>query len=137
MAYITRKELELAAGGEERLRQLTDDDEPQIASAIRRAEGTAHKYLGRLYGIPLELPVDDDILQLIADEAVYHLMRRRGMVPQEESLAHEERIKEFQAYGEGKVASPTGALKSKHVRNRSSAPSEERAVSRSALKGFS
>lgn len=137
MAYITRKELELAAGGFDRLRQLSSDDEALIESAIRRAEGIAHKHLRRRFAVPLVEPVDDDLKQIIADEAVFEIMRRRGMVAEAEQVAHEERIAELKAYGEGGVASPTGATKSSHVQNRSSAPSDERAVSRAALKGFS
>lgn len=137
MAYVTRKELELAAGDAERLRQLTRDDKALMDDAIAYAEGVAHKHLRRLFGVPLAEPVDPDIKRLIAAEAVFEIMRRRGMVAEDDRIAHEERIAELKAYGEGEVAAPPGATKGSAVRNLSSGPADDRAVSRDALKGFS
>lgn len=137
MAYITRKELELAAGDAERLRQLSRDDAALIADCIAYAEGVAHKHLRRLYGVPMVEPVDPDLKRLIAAEAVFELMRRRGMVSEDDRIAHEERIAEFVAYGKGEVAAPPGATKGTSVLNASAGPSETRAWSRDALKGYS
>lgn len=98
MAYCAQADVQLAAGGEDRLVELTDVeatgevDTDALAAAIASADALIDSYIQRRYSIPLA-SVPERIKRISAQETVYALKQGRQMaVTEEDRLEHEERL---------------------------------------------
>jgi phage gp36-like protein len=84
MAYATQDQIQMAAGGADRLLALADwdgdgaIDAAVIAEAQARADGWIDGYLRMHYAIPIATPTDT-LKRLAADECVYWMRCNRGM----------------------------------------------------------
>lgn len=86
MAYAQRTDIEFAAGGAQRLRQLADfvggnvdaDIDAVISRAQDAADGFVNSYLANRYGTPIAAPWQD-LVRLAAEEAVYQMKKWRGL----------------------------------------------------------
>lgn len=83
MAYCSQTEVEIAAGGEAKLVELTAQDggaavdAEVLAAAIERADALLDEYLAKQYIVPLET-VPDGIKWRSAELAVLFLREARG-----------------------------------------------------------
>ncbi len=145
MAYAALTDLEFAAGGAERLRQLTDVDgsgTPKgaaVAAVIAEAAAWVDKSIQLRYSVPLTEPIPSLIRFMVAREAVYLLKLARDMITEADLAAHEERGKTLDAIRTGELALGVDPIptKSSYVVDRTVSPAITVAVSRDALKGFS
>jgi phage gp36-like protein len=100
VAYSTQADLENAAGGADRLAELTDldgsgsgeVDEEVLASAIADADALIDTYVGRNRAVPLQAPIPRMITRVSADEAVFVLRLRRQMVGDFERERHADNL---------------------------------------------
>lgn len=144
MAYVTTTDLELAAGGAERLVQLADysgagsANEEVLASVIAEAEAVVNKALHFRYAVPLAEPIPQAVKSLVAREAIWLMKLARDMVSDADLTAHEERMHTLQDIGAGRLTLGVypAPLKSTHVVDRVSGPADDAPVSRDSLKGF-
>lgn len=144
MAYASQTDVQLAAGGAERLVQLADyaasgsANPDVIASVLAEAEAIVNKSIQLRYAVPLAEPIPSIIRTLVAREAVWLMKLARDMVTEADLTAHTERMAVLKDIADGRMAlgaSPT-PLKSSHVVDRATGPDDLRPVSRDALKGF-
>lgn len=139
MAYTTEEALALAAGGEERFRQLTEDSDEAVTAAIAATEVWINAELGKRFAVPLDADVLPDSIKLLAaEEAIFILKRRKDMVTEYDQLAHEERAKALRDIATGQTTFGTAAplTKSSLVVDRQSERPTTKAVSRKKLDGF-
>jgi phage gp36-like protein len=145
MAYVSLTDVELAAGGPQKLLQLADwsgagsVDQAVIAAAIAEAVATVNRAIQLRYGVPLGDPVPQVVRTLVAREAVFAMKLSRGMVSEADQLAHDERMATLKSISEGRTAlgvTPV-PLKSTYVVDRVSDQADNAPVSRESLKGFS
>lgn len=109
MAYSSQSDLEIAAGGVERLAELTDLDGTGtgevnalvLDAAIADADAMIDTYVGRNRAVPLPAPVPRTIVRMSADEAIYLLRMRRSMVGDFERERHENNIRWLEGYAKG------------------------------------
>lgn len=143
MPYASLTELQHAAGGLERLIQITDHDGDGIMdtavvdNALAQADAFLDQYLSLRYATPIANP--SPVLRgLAAEHAIYWLRQSRGALSSEENLQLENRQRQLELMRDGKLRpdDPT-PTKSSAVR----AAFVERdpdaiEVSRSSLKGL-
>jgi phage gp36-like protein len=145
MAYSTVADVQIAAGGEKSLRELSDVDNSSainvaaVEAAIIAADATIDSHLFSRVQVPLAAPVPAVIRTLSADEAVFILKsRRRAMVTDADLALHEARLQTLGALASGRTTlgvypEPT---KSELLRYDATDRPSDKAVSREALKGF-
>jgi len=140
MPYATTSALELAAGGAERFRQLTEDNDEAVEAALIAAQVWMDAELGKRFAVPLaDEIVPASVAQLAAEEAIFILKRRKDMVTDYDQMAHEERAKALRDIATGQITFGTAAplTKSSLVVDRQSERPTSKAVSRKKLEGFS
>lgn len=142
--YSTRADVVLAAGGVERLVQLTDydnsgeEDTDLVNDALCEAEGVIDSYLRKRFEVPLQV-VPELVRRTAANMAVHVLKSRRDAITEKDVLEQEQRIKWLEGIKDGSIdpgVSPKLA-KSPHNNPVSSERPSSKAVSRENLKGFS
>lgn len=99
MPYAVEADVERAAGGEEKLIQLTDYEllgqvnSTRVTEAIDEAESVINSYLETRYEVPLtDAEVTEIIRRVTAREAVYILKEQREALTPADQTRHEERI---------------------------------------------
>lgn len=140
MGYASQTELEMAAGGADRLRDLADWDGDGvvdlavIAEAITRADGFIDGYLRMRYATPIASP-SDTLKRLSADEAIYWMRRSRGMVSEQEFDQYRERVKILEQLRDGTLR-PDDPLPPKSSAVRSAWVANTSDTSRDGTKGM-
>jgi phage gp36-like protein len=144
MAYSSQSDLEIAAGGLQRLIALSDFAGTQavnanvIARAIADADAWINSWVSKKYQVPVS-PVPPDLVRLSSSEAIFLLKQWRSMAAETDVQLHEERERELKDISAGlrTLGVLPQPLRSDLVRDRASAPADDKPVSRDALKGFS
>ena len=144
MAYALQTDVELAAGGAQRLLQLADYSgigvvNPNVvAAAVAEAEMIVNRSIQLRYNVPLADPVPTVVRQLVAREAVWLMKLARDMTTEADLVAHEERRKVLEDIGAGRMSLGVypSPLKSSGVVDRTSGQADNAPVSRESLKGF-
>jgi phage gp36-like protein len=110
MPYALQSDIEFAAGGADRLRQLADfagDNDPvKIAATVARAQIAADSYINPYLANRMATPVTapwPELVTLAAEEAVYQMRRWRGMgyIGQQDVDARKERDATMKLYETG------------------------------------
>lgn len=109
MAYSTQTDVQHAAGGAERLLQLSDwdrdglSDAAAIAQKIAEADAWINSYVGQKRSVPVASP--PDILRLCsAREAVFLMKVDRGMATDDDRVGHSERERWLEGVAAGKIS---------------------------------
>lgn len=145
MAYAQQSDIEFAAGGPDRLRQLADfiGDGSGIAATIARAQVAADSYINPYLANRMATPVVapwPELVTLAAEEAVYQMRRWRGMgyIGQHDVDARKERDATLKLYETG-IKRPPDPQPVQSSSSRSawvdSDDVDESPVSREGLKG--
>lgn len=140
MTYASQSDIETAAGGAARLVELADWDADGTADAAAIAgvqaatDGWIDSYAALRYAVPIESPTAT-LVQVAADECVYRLRQRRGMVGEADEQRHKEREAWLVHLSKGLVR-PSDPAPSKSDAVRSKVVVNNRDVSRCTLKGF-
>lgn len=108
MAYAQQSDLELAAGGPERFRQLADFDSDGTADpvVIARAQAAADSFIDPYLATRVATPVAapwPELVTLSADEAIYQIKRWRGLnyVTDSDTKGREDRENTLKLYSSG------------------------------------
>jgi phage gp36-like protein len=141
--YSTQADVQTAAGGAERLRQLSDVDRENainvsvVSSAVTRADSIIDSYAKKRYAIPLDT-VPQSIATMSAQLAVYLMKRDRGMLSQDDIDQHANDVAWLRDLSRGVVVLDLeqDAERSEFVVDRNAARPSAKDVSRSKLKGF-
>lgn len=144
MAYSTQADVEIAAGGAQRLVHLSDFAGTQnvnvgvVARAIADADAWINSWISKRYQVPVS-PVPPDLIRLSSSEAVFLMKQWRSMAADTDVQLHEERERELKDIADGKktLGVLPQPLRSDLVLDRASGPADDKPVSRDALKGFS
>lgn len=154
MAYTTLEDIQLAAGGADRLLQLTDHNGDQeidtevLAAAQAQADTWINAFMRRLYDNLPFVTVPAWIRTRAAQETVYVLLMWRRMVTEQDLVLHQERQRELESVNKGMIMvsednyplgdSTTGrpALLDTETRQDTLEPGVSRPVTRDTLKGF-
>ena len=143
MPYASLEELTYAAGGTDRLTQLTDwdddgvPDDAAIAQALAQADAFLDQYLSLRYAVPIANP--SPVLRgYAAEQAIYWLRQARGMVGEEENRQLENRQSQLEMMRDGRIRpdEPTPASSTAVVATFVERNPDVAAVSRSNLKGM-
>jgi phage gp36-like protein len=148
LAYASIQDVELAAGGEDRLTALSDwaregeveeVAEAAIESAISEADAWIDSFISKRYNVPLEEgSIPNLIKHMSASEAVFILRARRSMTTEADMALHMERETALKGISTGQIT--LGLMpqpeKSPLVIDRQTARPNTKQVSRDALKGF-
>lgn len=144
--YSSVQDVELAAGGEDRLLALSDwandgrlgsDAEAAVEDAIGEADAWIDSYVSKRYDVPLET-VPNLIRDISRNEAVFILRSRRSMATDVDMAMHAERERKLKAIEAGETTLgvlPQPTKSSLVVDNQSDRPCTK-AVSRENTKGF-
>ena len=144
MPYCTLADVQMAAGGSDRLRQLSDFeatgaiDPVVVADAIAEADAAIDEYLHKRHRVVLQDPVPDGVQRISASEAVFVMKERRGMVTETDMELHVERGKRLDDIAKGVRTVGVSPLpeKSELIVDRSSARPTDKQVSRLNTRGF-
>lgn len=144
MAYSTKDEVEIAAGGPEKLTQLTDVkrtgsyDQAVLDDAIADADAWIDSYAHKRFKTGFSAPIPRIIKALSAREAVFLLKVRRQMDQDDDRERHEsdERWLRDLAGGRASVGVEPLPTQSVFVGSETLERSTDEDVSRDALKGF-
>ena len=143
MAYCTASDVEQAAGGEKRLRELADYDRNAIAdsdtitAAIAAADSWIDGQLAKRLAVSLAV-VPELIKNISMDEAVYVLKRWRSMATENDRDDHRERLEQLVSIkkGESTVGEDPQPAASTQVVDAQTDRLSSKAVSRETFKGF-
>ena len=144
MAYCTQADVQDAAGGSERLKEISDlensgsIDSAVVTKAIAVADELIDSYAQRRHAVPFS-PVPVRIRELSVNEAVYWLKKRRQRVlSDDEREDHSERIIWLENLAKGLVSPGVDPIpaKSTSVAGQIIDRSTDEDISRDALKGF-
>ncbi len=144
MAYCAESDVQMAAGGSTRLRQLSDwenegdVDSDVVASMISSADAWINEYLQKRHEVALEEPIPDGIRDVSAEHAVFLMKERRDMVTEKDMQMFEHRMKRLDDIAKGVRTVGVNPLPAKSqlvVDNQSDRPTDKE-VSRSTTKGF-
>jgi len=109
MPYATQTQIQMAAGGPERLVDLFDwnndgaADADVIAESQARADGYIDQYLRLRYSTPIASP-SDTLIRIAADECVDWARARRGMsITQDDLERRKDRQHQLEAMRDGKL----------------------------------
>jgi phage gp36-like protein len=108
MPYASLAELALAAGGEDRLLEMTDRDHDGIPDpvvidgALTQADAFIDQYLSLRYATPIAAP--SPVLRMhAAEHAIYWLRQSRGQVSDEENRQLENRQRQLEQMRDGRL----------------------------------
>lgn len=146
MAYSTIAEVATAAGGREKLRQLTDlenvgeVDETAVLAKIAEADSKINSYIEKRYAVPVDPAELTEVLRrMSAKLAVYFLREDREALTPEQDDRQAERITWLRGVADGSISlgiTPRAA-KSAHVRPATgNRESSERTITRAKFGGF-
>ena len=143
LPYATQADVQAAAGGEERLRQLSDIDRLNaidasvVASAVTRADTLINSYAKKRYAIPFDT-VPPIITTMSAEIAVYFMRKDRGTLSDSDRDDQVERVKWLRDLSMGVVVPDTEAdpAKSEFVVDRNADRPSSKEVSRANTKGY-
>lgn len=119
-SYATIADVAAAAGGRERLRELSDDgragrvDEAAVQRAIAQAEAHAKTKVGFRYG-DNGGPVPAALRDLVAAEAVFILRSERGSVTETDMELHKERLAMLRDIATGRATLGPAEMRSPDV----------------------
>ncbi len=142
--YATRADIVFAAGGEERLLQLTDpnsdglEDDDVINEAIIDAESLINSYVRKKREVPVS-PVPPVLRKLAAKLAVYALKEQRDAVTESDTLLQGDRIHWLEGFSKGTVVLGVNPAPTASPHNQPSASERptSKSVSRRNLEGYS
>ena len=140
-AYATIADVQTAAGGEARLRQLSDVDQrgtvnvAVVQAALDRAEDVARTQVGFRYGDG-GAPTPRALVGLVAAEAVFLLKVDRGMSTDVDMELHKERVDMLRDIAAGRATLGPADVRSPLVVDESSPRGTDKAVGRDNLKGY-
>lgn len=140
MPYADQTQIQNAAGGADRLLELADLDhdgvvDAAVITAVQAAtDGWIDSYAALRYSVPIANPTDT-LIQVAAEECVYRLRQRKGMVPEGEAERHKEREQWLVHLSKGLVR-PSDPAPAKSDAVRSAAVVNNRDESREGLKGL-
>jgi phage gp36-like protein len=109
VGYCTQADVSIAVGGDDRLRELTDNsstgaiDTIVLGAAISDACGWMDGYLQKRYSIPLGSP-SEFVRRMAAQEAAYRLKQARSATDQADKDAHDERHRTLIDISTGKAS---------------------------------
>lgn len=140
MPYATQTQIQLAAGGAERLVQLADWDNDGvvdaavIAEAQNAADGWIDSYARSRFATPIASP-SSTLVRVAAEEAVYWLRKQRGLITDDHRSDHEERERWCKDLAAGRVR-PDEPLPAQSTAVRSAwVSNDDNEISREKLKG--
>jgi len=144
MPYCTLADVQMAAGGSARLRELSDweatgaIDPVIVADAIAEADAAIDEYLHKRHRVVLQDPVPEGVRRVSAAEAAFVMRARRGMLTEADMALHEERMKRLDEIAKGVRTVGVSPLpeKSELIVDNASPRPFDKAVSREKLKGF-
>ncbi len=138
MAYASQSDIQMAAGGEERLIQLADWDNDGIVdpAVIARAQDAAdafvNAYLRNRYTTPIAAPTPE-LVRLAADEAVYWMRSARNQTSEEDREMRRLRVTELEQARAGTLRFDDV---SRSTRGRSTIIESDSDTTRDKLKGM-
>lgn len=140
MAYASQTDIEMAAGGADKLVQLADwdgdgdVDATVIAAAQAYADGLIDSYARRRYATPIASPTST-LVAKAAEECIYWMRERRSIRSEDDRVSHDERIAWLRDLSNGLVR-PDEPLPTKSTAVRSAIVDRStQDVSRDGLKG--
>lgn len=142
--YATDADVQLAAGGVERLLQIADHDNDAeidpglVDDALAEAEALINSYVRKVRETPVT-PVPEILKRMAANIAVYVLKMRRCMLTEGDAMLQDQRVAWLEGLASGKIVlgvNPSPAPSALNCANASERPTSK-AVSRENLKGFS
>lgn len=145
MAYSTITDVEIAAGGERALRELSDVNSDNavnaavVESAIAESDAVINTYVHKRYGVDLVAPVPPAIRTLSASMAVFTLKsRRRNLLNEVDVQLQQQRIDMLGKFAKGETSLGVTPIagKSEYVADSATARPTDKDVSRENLKGF-
>lgn len=144
MAYSTLADCQLAAGGSEKLVQLTDYDRDGVSdagvvdAAIADADAQINSYLQKRFAVPIAAPVPGTIVKLSARLAIYELRTQRQMVTESDVTRNERDIKWLEEVRDGANVPGVEPLPAKSSLQVDKAGTRDttKLTSRERLKGF-
>lgn len=148
MPYLTAVELESAIGNT-RLREIADPENTgavnatMVGEAMRSAQSTIDRYVGKKYTVPLADPVPELVRQLMIDLTVYALKRRgRNMMTSEDTVDEALKLSTLKDVASGAIVldvtilpTPAPMVIDKAGDREASPLSTTKAASRASLKG--
>lgn len=145
MPYSDATDLQRAAGGADRLLQLTDwdadgsEDAGVVDDAIATADGWIDSRLRGRYQTPLAAPVPEAIRRMSARLALYELKRRRDALTEHDLITYEQDIQWLVDMREGRADPGTSPPPTKSSADAAAAYDRDttKSVSRAKLAGFS
>lgn len=145
MAYSTIADVQIAAGGERSLRELSDVDNSNavdtaaVESAIVEADAEIDSYMHARVAVPMVPPIPPVIRVISAALAVFILKsRRRALITDVDMTLRASRLEQLAGLASGKITLgvyPEPA-KSELLRYESTDRPSDKAISRDSLKGF-
>ena len=145
MPYSTIDDVKFAAGGADRLRELSDFDaqgaidSATVERAIAEADKWINKFVQKRHGLAaLEAVSEETVMEISANHAVFIMKRNRGMLAEEDLVLLEDRKDELDAIATGKrtVGSEPLPDKSELVVDAQTARGDDKAVSREKMEGY-
>jgi len=140
VTYASTTEIQIAAGGASKLLELFDWDNDGVADAAVLAQlqlevdSWIDSYAGRRFSVPIASPAQVLVLHA-AEEVVYRARLKRGMVSEEATQGHADRVKWLEGLARGHVV-PGDPLPTKASTVRSAWVSRDSDdVSRDKLRG--
>lgn len=112
MTYATLQQIQMAAGGPDKLVELADwngdgtIDAGVVEDAQARAEGWMHGFLRLRHTVPITNPTTEGaatLARLSADETVYILRTSRRLVGETDTEQRKERERELVEYRDGNL----------------------------------
>ena len=109
MPYSTTADVTIAAGGEKRLKQLSDynadtaSDVDVVAEAIAAADALIDSYVAKRFKPPIAAPVPTVIRQMSARLAVLEMKQQRGDLSESDDAKLDRSIKWLEALAKGDV----------------------------------
>lgn len=143
MAYSVEADVRNAVGGANTLKQLLDRnadgtaDTGVLDEAIIEADALIDSYASKRFAVPFATP-SPQIVKLSARLAGYYLRRGRGVLTQQDLVAHESDEKWLRALADGDVLPGVEPIPTKGaiVNDAATPRSSTKDVSRNKLKGY-
>lgn len=142
MPYAVTADLEMAAGGPDRLIQLADWNEDGTAdtdvidSAIAAADSFIDSFGSVVGQTPLDTTTAPIIKSMAANEAIYQIRERRGLISDRDIEARKERVEYLTLWRKGTVRPQGSEPMEKATPNKSVYTANVSDNSRDGSKGF-
>lgn len=142
MPYAVEADLVMAAGGSARFIQLADWDEDGTAdtAVIDSAIAAADSFIDSFGSVQNQTPVDTAIAPILksmaANEAVYQIRERRGLLSDRDIAARGERVEWLTLWRKGTVRPAGSEEVEKSTANKSVYTANTHDNSREGTKGF-